>query len=58
MTELKSYQQLEEDDLHIGTSVYKSRLIVGTGKYTSEDIAKESIINSGSELVTLALKRY
>ena len=58
MTELKSYQQLEADDLHIGTSVYRSRLIVGTGKYPSEDIAKESIINSGSELVTLALKRY
>ena len=58
MTKLKSYQQLGEDDLHIGTSVYKSRLIVGTGKYPLENVAKESIINSGAELVTLALKRY
>ena len=58
MTKLKSYLQLEEDSLSIGTSNFSSRLIVGTGKYTSEEVAKQSIINAGSDLVTLALKRY
>ena len=58
MTQSKSSQQLEADSLKIGTHTYSSRLIVGTGKYPSEDIAKKAIDSSGSELVTLALKRF
>tara|TARA_B100000965_G_scaffold334937_1_gene300599 strand:- start:2378 stop:3142 length:765 start_codon:yes stop_codon:yes gene_type:complete len=49
---------LGADSLKIGTHIYSSRLIVGTGKYPSEDIAKKAIDLSGSELVTLALKRF
>ena len=58
MTESKLSQQLEADNLKIGTQVYSSRLIVGTGKYPSEDIAEKAIELSGAELVTLALKRF
>ena len=58
MTQSKSSQQLGADSLKIGTRTYSSRLIVGTGKYPSEDIAKKAIDLSGSELVTLALKRF
>lgn len=58
MTESKLSQQLEADSLKIGTQVYSSRLIVGTGKYPSEDIAEKAIELSGAELVTLALKRF
>ena len=46
------------DSLKIGSQVYSSRLIVGTGKYPSEDIASKAINSSGAELVTLAIKRF
>ena len=46
------------DNLKIGSHVYSSRLIVGTGKYTSENIASKAINSSGAELVTLAIKRF
>ncbi len=46
------------DSLKIGSHVYSSRLIVGTGKYPSEDIASKAINASGAELVTLAIKRF
>ena len=46
------------DSLKIGSHVYSSRLIVGTGKYPSEDIASKAIDASGAELVTLAIKRF
>lgn len=36
---------------------FHSRLFLGTGKFASNDIMKEAIIASGSELVTVALKR-
>ncbi len=58
MTELKSSQQLAEDSLAIGSETFFSRLIVGTGKYPSEQTAKKAIELSGAELVTLALKRF
>jgi thiazole synthase ThiGH ThiG subunit len=35
------------DNLKIGSHIYSSRLIVGTGKYTSEDIASKAINSSG-----------
>ena len=58
MTELKSSQQSAEDSLAIGSETFSSRLIVGTGKYPSEQTAKKAIELSGAELVTLALKRF
>ena len=59
MTLSKSLQPLEEDDLlQIGESTFKSRLIIGTGKYPSLEVAEQAVLSSEAELITLALKRY
>jgi len=36
---------------------YRSRLIVGTGKYTSFELMKEALDASGAQLVTVAVRR-
>jgi thiazole synthase len=43
--------------LRIGDFTFKSRLIVGTGKYPSTKIMAEAIEASGAELVTVAIRR-
>lgn len=43
--------------LTIADKTFSSRLFTGTGKYANSQIMAESIIASGSELVTMALKR-
>lgn len=43
--------------LKIADKVFHSRLFTGTGKFNSNEIMRESIEVSGSELVTVALKR-
>lgn len=43
--------------LNIGNTTFSSRLFVGTGKFGSSQIMEEAILASGSELVTVALKR-
>jgi len=43
--------------LTIAKKDFTSRLFVGTGKFSSNKIMKEAIIASGSELVTVALRR-
>lgn len=43
--------------LKVGDRSFKSRLFVGTGKFSSDELTREAIIASGSELVTVALKR-
>ena len=43
--------------LKIADKVFHSRLFTGTGKFSSNEIMKKSIEASGSELVTVALKR-
>lgn len=45
------------DKLKIGPREFDSRLFVGTGKFASNDIMLESIIASGTEMVTVAMKR-
>ena len=42
---------------NIGDKSFESRLFLGTGKFGSNAIMKEAILASGSELVTVALKR-
>ncbi len=46
------------EQLTIGGKSFRSRLFLGTGKFSSNQVMKDSIIASGSELVTLALKRF
>ncbi len=44
-------------NLNIADKLFKSRLFTGTGKFSSNKIMRESLLESGSELVTVALKR-
>ncbi len=43
--------------LVIGGQEFNSRLFLGTGKFSSNQLMQESIIASASEMVTLAMKR-
>jgi thiazole synthase len=43
--------------LHIADKTFGSRLFTGTGKFSSSLLMEESLLASGSELVTVALKR-
>lgn len=44
-------------DLILGDKIFKSRLFTGTGKFSSNLLMQQAIQESGSELVTVALKR-
>lgn len=46
------------DKLIIGDKEFYSRLFVGTGKFSSNEIMGKAVVASGSELVTVALKRF
>lgn len=43
--------------LKIADTIFNSRLFTGTGKFSSSALMEEALIASGSELVTVALKR-
>ncbi len=43
--------------LKIAGREFKSRLMVGTGKFQSSTIMEQSLISSGAEIVTVALRR-
>ncbi|MCG8574777.1 MAG: thiazole synthase [Flavobacteriales bacterium] len=45
------------DQLKIGDKEFSSRLFTGTGKFRSSTEMEEALLASGSELVTMALKR-
>lgn len=45
------------DPLLIAGRSFASRLLVGTGKFASSDLLRAAIIASGSEIVTVALRR-
>ena len=45
------------DILRIGDKSFTSRLFTGTGKFNDRQVMKQAIRASGSELVTMALKR-
>jgi len=45
------------ETLKIADKTFDSRLFTGTGKFASNQLMKEAILASGSELVTVALKR-
>ncbi|MBQ8707722.1 MAG: thiazole synthase [Succinivibrionaceae bacterium] len=46
-----------KDELRIGGYVFTSRLFTGTGKFPSSKVMAEAVAASGSELVTVAVKR-
>ena len=47
----------EDSCLQIGGKSFSSRLMVGTGKYTSSEVMIESLANTESEIVTVAVRR-
>jgi thiazole synthase len=44
-------------NLTIADKIFNSRLFTGTGKFSSSQLMEEALLASGSELVTMALKR-
>lgn len=50
-------EPMEEDRLRVGTYAFRSRLMVGTGKYRSAEEGQRAIAASGAEVVTVALRR-
>ena len=49
--------EIQDSVLTIGARKFRSRLLVGTGKYRDFDQTKEAITASGAEIVTVALRR-
>lgn len=47
----------ERDSLKIGKYTFNSRLFVGTGKYESLEQTRKAVLASGSEIVTVAIRR-
>jgi thiazole synthase len=47
----------DDDPLVIGGKTFRSRLLVGTGKYRTLEEGREAIRRSGAEIVTVALRR-
>ena len=47
----------EDSSLQIGGKSFSSRLMVGTGKYKSSEVMIESLANTESEIVTVAVRR-
>ncbi len=45
------------EQLKIAGKTFKSRLFIGTGKFSSNELMQQSVKESGTELVTVALKR-
>ncbi len=48
---------MSEDSWTLGGRSFRSRLIVGTGKYKSVEETRDAIARSGAEIVTVALRR-
>src|SRR5687768_5525572 len=45
------------DEFHLGKRTFQSRLILGTGKYPSMDLMARALEASGTEIVTVAVRR-
>lgn len=48
---------MRDRDLVLGGKEFSSRLIVGTGKYSSMEVMKQAHEASGAEIITVALRR-
>lgn len=51
------FSPTDDDSLVIGGRRFESRLMVGTGKYTSFDVMRDAIAASGAEIVTVSIRR-
>lgn len=50
-------RETANDVLNIADKTFSSRLFTGTGKFSDQRLMTESLVASGSQLVTMALKR-
>jgi thiazole synthase len=50
-------ETIHPDPLLIGGRAYRSRLLVGTGKYRDFAQTREAVLASGAEIVTVAIRR-
>ncbi|MGK7313412.1 MAG: thiazole synthase, partial [Candidatus Longimicrobiales bacterium M2_2A_002] len=58
MTESVAQEPVIRDEpLEVGGKQFRSRLIVGTGKYETNREMVDAIIASGAEMVTVAVRR-
>ena len=48
---------MNDDLLELGTFRFTSRLIAGTGKFSSPDVMRDALKASGTEMVTVAIRR-
>lgn len=48
---------MEDKVLKIGNMEFKSRLLLGTGKYANFDIMEKALEASGAEIITVAIRR-
>src|SRR5438445_7852248 len=48
---------VEKNELTIAGHPFGSRLILGTGKFSSPEVMRDALAVSGSEIVTVALRR-
>lgn len=48
---------MQEDSLQIADKTFRSRLFLGTGKFSSSQLMETAVLASATELVTVALKR-
>jgi thiazole synthase len=48
---------MSSDTFKIGNRIFSSRLLVGTGKYRDFDETREAVDASGSEIITVAIRR-
>src|SRR5213075_2084575 len=48
---------LSNQPLVIAGRIFRSRLIMGTGKFSSPEAMKDALAASGTEIVTVALRR-
>ncbi|EGW36352.1 thiazole synthase domain protein, partial [Desulfosporosinus sp. OT] len=57
MNDIKQSLNSTDDSLLIGGVNLHSRLFVGTGKFSSHEIVPQVLEASGSQVVTMALRR-
>ena len=57
MTAGESGFKMQDDKFELGGRAFKSRLIVGTGKYRDFEETKQAVEASGAEIVTVAVRR-
>ena len=53
----ESMNQSSDTNVVIGTHTLNSRLIVGTGKYSTFEQMQECLVASGADVITVAVRR-